>query len=62
MKQFIATILYGLGKKPMTSTFIDEEHITMGYGKLHSIGTWEYPLPQHIIKKTFGAVKWNDIK
>lgn len=53
-----AYILYCIGQKPYTSTFIDEDTITMGYGKLDGIGEFEYPLSNRIVKKTFGTTSW----
>lgn len=61
MKAFIAIIYYKLGFKPKCTTFIDEETISMGYGKCHYIGVFEYPLPPKYIKKIFGCTKWQDM-
>lgn len=44
MKRFIASVLYCLGFKHSTTTFIDEETLMYGYGQCHGIGVFEYPL------------------
>ena len=36
--------LYATKKNPGYSTFIDEQTITAGYGKLNVSGDWEFPL------------------
>ena len=38
MKTLIALFFYYTGKKYWSSTFIDEDTITAGYGKLDNIG------------------------
>ncbi len=60
MNELIAIILYTFGKKPCCSCFIDEDTITLGYGKLHSIGTWQYQLPYGSIKKIMGTLSWKE--
>ena len=59
MKKLIAIILYILGKKASSSTFIDEDTITMGYGHLDHLGDFEYPLPDSIIKRKFKTLSWD---
>jgi len=61
MKTFIALLMYRVGLKPMISTFIDEDTITMSYGHLHSIGYFEYSLPPKIVKKIHGTTSWNEL-
>ncbi len=60
MKTLIAIILYHLGKKISVSTFIDEDTITAGYGKLDSLGFFKYPLPKKYIIKIYGCNKWSN--
>ena len=51
MKTLIAIILYKLGFKPKCTTFIDEETITFGYGKIYGwTGNWEYEIPPKYLK------------
>lgn len=57
----IAHLLYNLGKKPECSTFIDEDTITMGYGRMDSLGDFQFPLPKFIIKNKMGSNKWSEI-
>ena len=61
MKILIAKILYKIGRKPHVSTFVDEETITMGYGKLDFDGLFQFPLPLKIIRKKYGTTKWSDL-
>lgn len=42
--------MYLSGIPPMVSTFIDEETLTYGYGKLSSLGEWEYEIPHRVLK------------
>lgn len=59
----IALIKYFTGQKPSISTFIDEETITMGYGNLNSMGWFEYPLPDFIVRcENKGALTWEEFK
>lgn len=44
MKPLIASILYCLGFKYSVSTFIDGVTLTYGYGRLDSLGSWEYEI------------------
>lgn len=61
MKTLVALFLYHiLKKKPSYSTFIDEDTITMGYGKLYEIGDFKYPLPKSIILKSFKHLRWSE--
>lgn len=55
IRELIALFLYYIGRKPMSSTFIDEDTITMGYGTLHEIGAWQYDLPPRIVLKFYGT-------
>lgn len=59
INKLIALLKYIIGVKYQTSTFIDEDTITMGYGKLDSIGEFQYPLPNKIIKHKMGTTSWN---
>lgn len=60
MKQSIAILLYYLGIKPTISTFIDEDTITAGYGKLDHIGWFEYPLPRRLVKRIMRYNTWSE--
>lgn len=58
-----AIILYLFGKKPSSSTFIDEDTITCGYGRLDSIGCFKYPLSTSYIKFHHnGCTTWSEWK
>ena len=48
------------GEQYSVSTFIDEESILAGYGKLDL--DFEYPLPSVIIKAIFGSLTWEGSK
>ena len=49
VKEIIAICLYKIGIKPKCTSFIDEETIAYGYGKLNGwIGLWEYQIPFEI--------------
>lgn len=61
-KNKIALLLYLFNIKPRTSTFIDDETITMGYGKEGGVGSFEYPLPRWVIKRKYNALTWNEYK
>lgn len=41
----VALVRYTAGEKPFCSSDIRGD-ITVGFGKLHSNGDWEYPLPE----------------
>ena len=61
VRSYCAVAMYSIGKKPNCSTFIDEVSITAGYGKLNSIGDFQYDLPRWCIRKMYkGCTKWND--
>jgi len=60
MKTLIALFFYYTGKKYWSSTFIDEDTITAGYGKLDNIGMFEYPLPDYLIKRIWGYNTWSE--
>ena len=47
---------YKKGKTPSVSTFIDEDTIIMGYGKLDY--DFEYPLPPKIITEIYETTSW----
>lgn len=49
--EIVALFLYFIGKQYKTSVFIDEVTLTYGYGKLDTIGCWEYQLPFWFTKK-----------
>lgn len=60
----IAIEKYLNGEKWSCSTFIDEETITVGYGKLDNIGCFEFELPfsfrsEHNIM--YGCKKWSEL-
>lgn len=40
----IGAFLHAAGARPSVSTFIDDETITHGYGRLSEFGDWEYPV------------------
>jgi hypothetical protein len=43
-RRWIAAFLEAAGVRAGCSTFIDDETITLGYGKLDEFGSWEFPL------------------
>ncbi len=48
----IALILYYLGKKPGSTSFIDGSSVSYGYGKMRgTIGIWQYQLPFGFVEK-----------
>jgi hypothetical protein len=55
----IAQERYDNGEKPSISTFIDEDTIIMGYGKLDY--DFEFPLPMETIKKIHGTISWSEL-
>jgi len=63
MKYFIrgsiAVILYFLKFKYSCSTFIDEESIVAGYGKL-IYNDFKYPFPRWLKIKIWGTTKWKE--
>lgn len=52
----IAIAKYNKGIPPSVSTFIDEDTIVLGYGKLDY--DFEFPLPNSIIIKEYGTTSW----
>lgn len=46
------------GEKHHCSTFIDEDTIIVGYGKLDY--DFQYPLPPDYIKKIYGTTSWKE--
>lgn len=42
---------YYTGKPSSCTTFMDEETLSYGYGKMDKIGCWEYQLPFWFTKK-----------
>ena len=61
VRSYCAVAMYSIGKKPSCSTFIDEVSITAGYGKLNSIGDFQYNLPRWCIRRIYkGCTKWKD--
>lgn len=52
----IAIAKYNKGIPPSVSTFIDEDTIILGYGKLDI--DFEFPLPAHITVKEYGTQSW----
>lgn len=61
MKKLIAFILFFF-KHPGSSTSIDEDTITLGYGKLGALGHWQYPLPDFVIRYIYGTTSWEEWK
>jgi hypothetical protein len=59
MNKIIALCLYLLGKKYSSSTFIDEDTITAGYGKLDHIGLFKYNLPNWLIFRIYKCKTWS---
>jgi hypothetical protein len=57
-KEKIALKRYQNSEKPFVSTFIDEDTIIVGYGKLDY--DFEYPLPSNIIKDIYGTTSWDE--
>lgn len=55
----IAQERYDKGEKPYISTFIDEDTIIMGYGKLDY--DFEFPLPVETVKKIHGTTSWREL-
>lgn len=43
-REWIAAFLQAADVRPKCSTFIDDETITPGYGRLDEFGDWEFPL------------------
>jgi hypothetical protein len=56
----IALQRYNNNEKFNTSTFIDEDMITAGYGQLSHIGEFEFPLSNSLIKKIFKTNSWKE--
>lgn len=54
----IALEKYENGEKFSVSTFIDEDTIILGYGKLDY--DFEFPLPAHITIKEYGTLSWTE--
>lgn len=54
----IALERYNNGEKYLVSTFIDEDTIILGYGKLDM--DFEFPLPAYITVKEFGTQSWTE--
>lgn len=54
----IAVDRYNSGEIPNVSTFIDEDTIILGYGKLDY--DFEFPLPNSIIIKDYGTTSWTE--
>lgn len=52
----IALEKYNKGEKFSVSTFIDEDTIILGYGKLDY--DFEFPLPAYITVKEYGTQSW----
>ena len=54
-------MLHKCNYKPSLSTFIDEDTITAGYGKLDTIGCFEYQLSKkETMKLTGGFISWKE--
>lgn len=49
---------YNLGQHYSCSTFIDEDTIVAGYGKLDY--DFEFPLPTKLIKEIYGTTSWSE--
>ena len=56
-KEKLAIEKFNNGEVALVSTFIDEDTIIMGYGKLNI--TFEYPLPDYIICLFYGTTSWS---
>ena len=56
-KEKLAIEKFNNGEVALVSTFIDEDTIIMGYGKLNI--TFEYPLPDYIICSIYGTTSWS---
>lgn len=50
---------YILFQKPGVSTFIDEDTITLGYGKCLNLGDFQYPLPNWVVRRKYGTISWS---
>lgn len=59
-KTFIANILYLLGFSYQVSTFIDEDTITMGYGKMNCLGSFKYEVSPKHIREKYGTTLWSE--
>ena len=60
-RSYCAVVIYLFGKKPNSSTFIDEVSITAGYGQLNNIGEFKYALPDWCVRKMFnGCNNWDE--
>jgi hypothetical protein len=57
-KENIARTLHHLKIKPCWSTNIAEQY-SCGYGKLDNNGFWQFPLPEHMIKRKLAKIKEN---
>lgn len=51
IKEGIAIVLYSICIRPKCTLFIDEYTYMYGYGECHSIGVFEYPLPNKYIER-----------
>lgn len=56
LQEKIALEKYENGEEFSVSTFIDEDTIILGYGKLDI--DFEFPLPSHITVKEYGTQSW----
>lgn len=54
----IALEKYENGERYSVSTFIDEDTIILGYGRLDY--DFEFPLPSYITVKVFGTQSWEE--
>lgn len=54
----IALEKYNNGEEFSSSTFIDEDTIILGYGKLDY--DFEFPLPSYITVKEYGTQSWTE--
>lgn len=56
LNEQIALERYNKGEQYNVSTFIDEDTIVAGYGKLDY--DFEFPLPGSVIKEIYGTTSW----
>ena len=61
--EITAMALFESGELFSSSTFIDEETMTLGYGTLDSLGCWQYELPiNYRIEHNIcgGCITWSE--
>jgi hypothetical protein len=60
MKTAIAVLLYLCRIRWNISTFIDEDTITVGYGRLYADGAFQYPVPRWLVMKHYHTTSWDE--